>query len=390
MKNRTKFPFQNTLPAIVATAFLLLQSPAFGQRLKVVSTAPPQSDSFSGYYVLAFIFGLVISGIVFFWMRNRLDDGNTANSRDRRYGAKRRKKVRARAVPEIDTGDAILSEFENVIKKNKELFRQLPILSIRSMPEAKTFEPLPDVCDDVLVQAVQHSNVDFESDEGAREAALQELSSYRTSTAVEAVAQVALYDLSSSLRSQALSVLAEYDHPVVFESILLACSDPARPVQTAAARALLNLSFDRTEAWVRILRTDDEILLRQSARAVIAAGFLDRTYDRLLHNEPQSAEEAFAIVALLIRAGETNEIFQEIAQPRDPRVARALLHIIEVVREPRVVEELIALSETFRIDESLRKIIERITGVAPQRDPDPDDTIAECEDAEVEKVSCVA
>lgn len=387
---RAKVPFHNILLCLASGALLLLQMPAFAQRLKVVTTPAPKSDGFSSYYLLAFIFGIVISGIVFWWLRSRSSDKDSG--KDRRYAREpQRKRGRVeRRVQDVDDGTSILSEFENVIKKNKEIYRRLPILAIRSLPEPKPFEPLPDFSDDDLLKAIRHSNVDHEPDESVRRESLQALSNFRTTAAIDAVAQVALYDLSSGLRSQALSVLADYDHEVVFESILLACSDPAREVQTAAARALLQVSFDRTEAWIRIIRTSDSVLLSQSARAVITAGFLERTYDRLLHNEPQSAEEAFAIIALLIRAGETTEIFEEIEQPRDPRVARALLHVIEIIREPKVIDDLVTLSETFEMDPSLQKTIDRITAIMVSRDLCSTDLVPDYEESEVESPSCVA
>ena len=64
--------------------------------------------------------------------------------------------------------------------------------------------------------------------------------------------------------------------------------------------------------------------------------------------------------------------------------------MIEVIREPKVIEELIALSETFELDDSLRKSIDRMSGVADSSDPYLSDALVESEESAVENASCVA
>ncbi len=74
-----------------------------------------------------------------------------------------------------------------------------------------------------------------------------------------------MYDISSNLRSKAVSVLADFDHESVFETVLLCCADPTREVRAAAARALFNLSFERSDSWARIAQCDDEFRMVQAA-----------------------------------------------------------------------------------------------------------------------------
>ncbi|MEO6051318.1 MAG: hypothetical protein ABIP78_08305 [Pyrinomonadaceae bacterium] len=74
------------------------------------------------------------------------------------------------------------------------------------------------------------------------------MTAFRTRNSVEALSQIALYDLSSNLRSKAVATLTDFDHESVFEAILLACADPTREVRAASARGVFRLNFDRADA----------------------------------------------------------------------------------------------------------------------------------------------
>ncbi|HLM61750.1 MAG TPA: HEAT repeat domain-containing protein, partial [Pyrinomonadaceae bacterium] len=181
---------------------------------------------------------------------------------------------------------------------------------------------------------------------------------------VEALAQIALYDLSSSLRSKAVNVLAEFDHESVFETILLACADPTREVRAAAARGLTKLTFDRADAWTRIAETGEEGRIVQTARAAIESGFVDMSFDRLVHPDRKYVYEAFALMALLIKAGETEKIFSTIENHRDLNVRRALLHTIKITKDQKALDGLYLLLEKnnlpIEFQEEIDKTIEEI------------------------------
>ena len=57
------------------------------------------------------------------------------------------------------------------------------------------------------------------------------------------------------------------------------------------------------------------------------------------------AYEAFALVTLLVRSGETSEIFAAIKKHKDERVRFALLHVLKVSRDPRTLDGLAKLHE---------------------------------------------
>ncbi|HEY2846853.1 MAG TPA: HEAT repeat domain-containing protein, partial [Pyrinomonadaceae bacterium] len=212
--------------------------------------------------------------------------------------------------------------------------------------------------------AIEQANDEYEEDEAVRELALKILAAFRNHNAIEALTQIALYDLSANLRSKAVGSLADYGHESVFEPILLACADPTREVRAAAARGLFSLGFDRAHAWKRIIEANDVFRLTQAARAAIASDIVSRSFERLINEDTKVAYEAFALVALLIKADETKEIFDAIETHKDERVRFALLHVLKVQKDERTIEELtrIALSLN-RKPEMLAKVKDTMAAI---------------------------
>lgn len=234
-------------------------------------------------------------------------------------------------------------------KMKKMQYSQLPVNSFLQLAEPREFEPLPLSSDPALISAIEQTNEEFEEDEAVRELAFRILTQFKTRNSVEALSQIALYDLSSNLRSKAVATLTEFDHESVFETILLACADPTREVRAAAARGLFRLSFDRADAWKRIIATKDEFRMRHAARAATESGIAVKSFDRLLHDDMKISYEAFALVGLLIKSGEVEQIFSAIRKNPDERVKFALLHVLSVVRDDRSLREL----NKLRIDTTI-------------------------------------
>lgn len=241
-------------------------------------------------------------------------------------------------------------------KMRKLQYSNLPINSFTELTPAKLYTPLPVSDDQSVLAAIEQANDEFEEDETVRDLAVRVLTRFRTRNSVEALSQIALYDLSSNLRSKAVSTLTDFDHESVFEIILLACADPTREVRAAAARGLFRLSFDRADSWKRIIETNDEFRMTHAARAAIESGFVVKSFDRLVHEDLKVAYEAFAMVTLLVRSGETNEIFDAIKTHKDERVRFALIHCLKILRDERAVKELAEIKRTgdFSMDVSGR------------------------------------
>jgi hypothetical protein len=240
----------------------------------------------------------------------------------------------------------------------------LPIFSLRRLETSRPFDELPISNDSSLMDAIEQTYDEMEEDSEVRELAVRILAAFRTRNSVEALSQVALYDLLANLRSKSISVLSEFDHESVFETILLACADPTREVRAAAARGLTKLTFDRADAWTRIAESDEEGRVVQAARAAVESGFVDMSFDRLIHQDRKYAYEAFTLMALLIKAGETEKIFDALENHKNMNIRKAILHIIKITKDQKALEGLLLLLENGKLpiefQEEVDKTIEEV------------------------------
>ena len=261
------------------------------------------------------------------------DFGDVDADRELEWFRKSKKAKPARAAAKPAPNLLETREFQEKMRKLQ--YAQLPINSFHMLAPAREFEPLPLSSDPALLSAIEQTNEEYEEDDEIRELALRILMAFRTRNSVDALYQVALYDLSSNLRSKAVNVLTDFDHETVFEAILLACADPTREVRAAAARGLFRLNFDRAGAWTRIIETKDDFRMSHAARAAIEAGIVQKSFDRLIHEDMKISYEAFCLVALLIKAGEDQDVFDAIRHHKDERVKFALLHVIKAIHDER-------------------------------------------------------
>ncbi len=218
----------------------------------------------------------------------------------------------------------------------------LPIGQLTGVYDPAPIEPLEVSEDEGLLAAIDEVQDDSEADTEFRAIALRVLGGFKTSNAVEALSQLALYDLSANLRAKAVGILADFDHQSVFESVVLSCADPSREVRAAGARALVRLTFDRGDEWARLALSKELYVGRQVARAAVEAGLAERSFDRLTLRDEKSVYEAFALVYLMVRTGETEKIFEAIRDHRDVKIRIALLHIVKVANVAEVIPHLSA------------------------------------------------
>ncbi len=246
-----------------------------------------------------------------------------------------------------------------VIENSSEVSTVLPIYSFLKLKESKPFDALPISNDEALMSAIEQVHEEFEEDEEIRALAVRILAAFRTSNSVEALSQVALYDLSSNLRSKAVTTLSEFDHDSVFETILLACADPTREVRAAAARSLFHLTFNRADAWARIANSGEKGRMRQIARAAIEADLVERSFERLIHQDRKYASEAFALVTLLIRSGELEVISDFLKKNKDIKLRRAILHTIKVSKNKDALNGLNSLLKAENLSPEIQEDVDK-------------------------------
>lgn len=341
--------------------------------------APPMEDD-TWWYVTVFLLLLGLAGALFWWyntkkveqtkiarggkqpaktIKNTHENDAVDAEKEMEWYRKNQKSMgkkeagKSRKNP-LQVGDPLNTpttarNLENDANANGEIrvwkFEELPISSFSELKPAAEYDLLPLSNDPALMSAIEQTQDEFEEDEEVRSLALRILTAFKSRNAAESLGQIALYDISSNLRSKAATTLAEFDHESVFENLLLACADPTREVRAAAARGLFRLSFDRADAWTRIAETKDEFRMRQAARAAAEADLVERSFDRLIHPDRKVAYEAFALTALLIKAGEAERIFAAIEKHRDTKVKLALLHVLSVVKDEETLPHLYAILE---------------------------------------------
>lgn len=385
-------------------SFLLLTGMAVSAAAQVPPDADeiPDSSSHLGLYFMIFIVLAGLGAAYLFWRRSRqgieqplVKDENryrnyyrnesfeleqvdvdaaeelewlrkakqSAATQAQKYVQKRAVTPRPRSLP---VGQAEEMNFDTRMfqEKMKMLqYAQLPINSFNELSPAKKYEPLPVSNDKGLLTAIEQAHVEDEDDEAVRELAVRILAAFRTENSVEALSQIALYDLSSNLRSRAVSILTDFDHESVFETILLACADPTREVRAAAARGLFRLNFDRADAWKRLIETRDEFRMSHAVRAAVEADIVQKSFDRLVHEDVKIAYEAYCLVALMICSGEDREIFEAIRSHKDERVKYALLHVVKMMGDPRSLVGLNSLQVTDGLsDDVVKRINDAMAG----------------------------
>ncbi len=340
--------------AISLAIILFANTIVFGQ-----AAVPPDSGSISMWTILLVVAGIAVIGfLVYVKMQGSkeavatktLPPPRTRPASFNREGAKKEslgknagtfskaenQSAGATRVPPVEN----ISQAKERLRKKMQSarFTGLPISSYTEIRPAKPFEELPVSDDAELLTAIETVLDEFEESEEKRGQALRVLSAHKAKNSIDALAQAAFYDVSANLRSRAVTMLTDFDHESVFEPILLACADPGREVRASAARGLFKLSCDRANAWTRIWESNDEFRMKNSVRAAEEANIVKLSFDRLVHEDLKMSYEAFVLTALLVRSGETELLFFALKTHTDPTVRQAILHVLDIAGDERVVE----------------------------------------------------
>lgn len=221
---------------------------------------------------------------------------------------------------------------------------------ITHLEPATPVEDLPEGSDD---PALARAFVALESENVEERAeALKTLAQFPVQSAVGAISVVAREDSEPAIRSQAISSLGSINHQSVFPGILLGLSDEAREVRAAAARSLNRLSFDRADAYARVIESSDDETIQAVAKACIQAGIVSQNLDRLSASDHRQAYETFTLICLLAKARINEPILDAIANHPKPDVRIKAVHLLACTGQPEVVEQLreLAVSDGMRED----------------------------------------
>ncbi|MCO6511626.1 MAG: hypothetical protein J5I65_12625 [Aridibacter famidurans] len=350
-----KKTFLSSAVSISATA-LIVSPGVFAQS----SANSGGGGSLLWVFLVGMIVALAVGGVIAWRMNQKELASTTAGIKDHGFGpdkktpgsggvVQRSERKRGSRSSDSATSNPSLHgiDIDDVKDKMEKIrFQRLPINRIDSLKTPRAFSALPAGDEEELLKAIEESDVEFVESEEVRDAALDVLAGFRTRNSVDAIAQMAIYDLSSTLRSKAVGILADIDHESVFESVILSCADPTREVRAAGAKALFKLSFNRADAWLRLAESADSYRVSQAAKAAIEADFVGRSLERLVHKDVSYAGEALALLALLIRAGETDELLDYLLLGDKKDVKLALLRVFKIVGDEASIEKLRALVDS--------------------------------------------
>lgn len=223
---------------------------------------------------------------------------------------------------------------------------------ITQLEPVTSVEDLPPTSDDErLTQALTMVE---SGDVQERAEGLKALAQFRVQSSVDAMAIVARKDSQPNLRSAAISNLGAVNHQSVFPSILIGMADEAREVRAAAARSLNRLSFDRAEAYVRLLETGNDAALVTVAKACVKAGIVSQNLDRLSTSDHRQAYETFSLISMLAKARLTQPVLDAIASHPNSDVRIKAVHLLACTNQPEVYDQLRELSVRDGMREDVR------------------------------------
>jgi HEAT repeat protein len=223
---------------------------------------------------------------------------------------------------------------------------------ITHLEPATHVEDLPKSSTDELLAAALVKSESSELEE--RTQSVKDLAQFQVQEAVLALSRIARCDVEPNVRAHAIASLASINHESVFPAILLGMADESREVRAAAARSLSRLSFDRADAYVRVLETADDELLADVARACLQAGIVGQNIDRLASNDRRQAYEAFAVICLLAKAQMTDSVLEAISSHANAEVRMMAIHLLATTGHPQVFEQFRQLAVQNGISEDVK------------------------------------
>lgn len=224
---------------------------------------------------------------------------------------------------------------------------------IKQLEPSATFQSLPDSSDDeVLVDTLAMLQ---SIDAGARALAAQTLAIYRVPRSVSALKLLAANDPEPAVRAVAVASLGAIDHESVFSAVLVALADEARDVRAAAARAVSRLSFDRADAYARVIEMSDAQELSDVACACIKTGMAAQALDRLNSDDRRQAYEAFSLLSLLAKADQYQPILDVIEKHADVNTCTVAIQLLGLSGRPDIASQLKQLAIRDGMPEELRK-----------------------------------
>jgi HEAT repeat protein len=234
---------------------------------------------------------------------------------------------------------------------------------------AESYEELPEFLDDErLASALEGAESEYAE---TRVGAAQQLAQFQVRRAVETLAALARRDGESAVRSAAVTSLGLINHESVFVHVIAALADEAREVRAAAARAMSRLSFDRADAYIRVIEAGDQEALSAVAQSCVKAGLAAQAISRLASEDRRQAYEAFSLLTLCAKAGEVQPILDTVECHRDIEVRMTCIRLLGLSMQPALGEQLMRIGGNGGVPERVRRaIVETVEGAGGEHTAD--------------------
>jgi HEAT repeat protein len=180
---------------------------------------------------------------------------------------------------------------------------------------------------------------------------------------------LAAVDPEPAVRAVAVASLGAIDHESVFSSVLVALADEARDVRAAAARAVSRLSFDRADAYARVIELSDAQELSDVACACIKTGMAAQALDRLTSDDRRQAYEAFSLLSLLAKANQSQPILDVIEKHADLNTCAVAIQLLRLSGHPEIATHLRQLAVRDGMPEDLRTSLMEVVYKIDQMQP---------------------
>jgi hypothetical protein len=217
------------------------------------------------------------------------------------------------------------------------------VIRVDALSPAPEMSPIEDYSDDDdFLDALDQLQ---DPDPVTRVLAVRVLGQFKSRNAVNALNFAVANDRESTVRAAAVASLGMVGHESVFPAVLGSCADTAPDVRLAAARTLSDLKFSRAEAYARLIEEGDPAVLAKAVAACQQTGMTQRAFDRLASPDSRQSYEAFAILSLLVKAGETKPLFNAIAQHPAENIRLAAIKLLRESGIPGIFEKMSLMAD---------------------------------------------
>lgn len=149
--------------------------------------------------------------------------------------------------------------------------------------------------------------------------------------------QLRLESEEVSERASSVRALARLNTDEAFRQICAAFDDPAQEVRDAAARALNEISDERAENFTRALRESPAERRRQIGASLATSGLAGEAVSQLTGESRERTYDAFSLLFLMAKAGETAPLVHAIESHPDTEVRLAVVKLLALSGQQEVL-----------------------------------------------------